>query len=466
MNRVRLALAMALLVLCAPALAREPRPMAWEMPQPVDLLTPAGIHGPPEGAGNAPARVWLAASSGADLFLAANGNLPGDVDVVPLPLRPEALFPAVRQGQAAVAACGVGWAVFVSLDSLALSVPDALDGAAENGLGGVRWQAEDLNGDGLTDLWGADGQSLYAALQRPDGSFALLSRDLPPPAAPTPRLRELWRVSQGRAAHDLSSRSFVEHRLWSDDLTGDGRRELVVLSEDERGRRAEILTVGFAGFGPLRTLDLAALGALGDAFLLAVDGADGLAAARLRLVLPGEEDALAPTCVLELFALSETAAEPTPHLRLSSAFLPGFMPLVRGADGWHWISLIPRLPATPGETARLTAEGTVDVTLRTARLERPGTRHDARAMPVRLSLGANPRTMRGGFASAMAGHPVLVRLDADGVLTMTAAHGERSVTVGPGAALAGAADVTGDGRSEVLVLIPGARRVEAFAWRP
>lgn len=466
MKRIRLALAIVLFVLCAPAFAREPRAIVWELPQPVDLLTPAGVHGPPEGTGNAPARVWLAASSGTDLFLAADGNDPGDVDAVPLPFRPEALFPAVCQGRAAVAACGAGWAVFVDLYSLALTAPDILAGAAGNGLGGVRWQAEDLNGDGLTDLWGTDGRVLHAALQRPNGSFALHSRDLPPPAAPTPRLRELWRVSAGRAAHELSSRSSVEHRIWADDLTGDGRRELTVLSEDGHGRRAEILTVNFAGFGRVRTLDLAALGTSGDAFLLAPETGGDLAAARLRLVLPGEEDALAPTYVLELFALSETAAAPTPHLRLSSAFLPGFMPLVRGADGWHWISLIPRLPATPGETARLAAEGTVDMTLRTARLEGFGARHEPKAMAVRLQLGANPRTMRGGFASAVAGHPILVRLDADGVLTMSAAHGERAATVGPGAALAGAADVTGDGRIEVLVQKPGARRVEAFAWRP
>lgn len=466
MNRVRLALAMALLVLCAPALAREPRAIVWELPQPIDLLAPAGVRAPLPGEGRGPARVWLAASSGADFYLAADGNLPGDVDVVSLPLRPEALFPAVFRERAAVAACGIGTAVFVDLDSLALAAPDFLDYTTENGLGDVLWQAEDLNGDGLTDLWGTNGQSLYAALQRPDGSFALLSRDLPPPAAPTPRLRELWRVSARRVAHELSSRSSVEHRIWADDLTGDGRRELVVLSEDGHGRRADILGVDFAGFSLVRALDLASLGTLGDAFLLTPEAGCALAAARLRLVLPGEEDALAPTYVLELFSLSQTAAAHTPHLRLSSSFLPGFMPLVQSPDGWHWISLIPRLPATPGETARLAAEGTIGMTLRASRLDRHGARHDTSVAQVRLSLGTNPRTMRGGFTSAVAGHPLLARLDADGVLTMIAPQGERSVKVGPGAALVGTADVTGDGRSEVLVLAPGARRVEALAWRP
>lgn len=466
MKRICLSLAVLLLVLPASALGHEHFVAAWDLPEPVDILAPVGLRAPAPGAGRGPARALLAASSGARLFLATEGNSSGDVDVVALPFQAEALFPAARRGEAAVAACGEGRAAFIDLDTLALTVPDILDGAAESGLGDVRWQAEDLNGDGLTDLWGANGQSLCAALQRPDGSFALFSRSLASPSLPVPRVRELWRVSAGRAAHDLSARSLVEHRIWADDLTGDGHRELVVLSEDGRDRRAEILSMGLAGFDTLRTLDLAALGTSGDAFLLAVDGADGLTAARLRLVLPGEEDALAPTYVLELFALSQTAAATTPHLRLTSAFLPGFMPLVRGADGWHWISLAPRLPATPGETARLAAEGTVEMTLRTARIGSHGALHQGQAMAVRLELGTNPRTMRGDFASAMAGRPLLVRLNADGILTMTAAHGERVTAIGPGAALVGAADVNGDGQGEVLVLKPGARRVEAFAWWP
>ncbi|EPR39180.1 hypothetical protein dsx2_3426 [Desulfovibrio sp. X2] len=502
MSRLPLAAALAFVLALAPLVSRAASPAStaastsgataqlhvWHLPEPVDRLV---FFGPAVFAGRAP---LLAAASGNVLYLAR----PGDAGATRLPFAPNDLYAGTWGGRPAVFCIGSGGLAVLPIDPMhpvqpepllrpALPGPDAVSAAplpadAAPRDRAVAWRVADLDGDGASDLWGTDGRTLFAAIQEPSGRLVPLELPLAAPKKPVPSLHEVWRVSRDRAAWAVEAASSLSHRVWADDLYGDGRHEIVVLSEEEGRRSALVLKARPDGFTRLLSADLSSLGAAGDALLVDLYGDGDLEAARLRLLLPGEEGTILPRYVLDVFrlepapsVLSDGEGTPSPGvnmraakapcLRLESSFLPGFMPLVRLRGGWAWLSLTPRLPATAGEMSRLAAGGTLELVAREARITAQGVRWEPGTAELCAPSMTDPRLVREGWLAADMGRAGLLDLDESGRLSALTPLGGAGLTADPGAVLAGVAHVDGTGRDAAVLLLDNGRTVESVAWQ-
>lgn len=445
---IRVALvALGLALLLPPAASAGAAEFLWRLPQPVEHLAVL------PGGGDAP---LLAASAGQALFLAAPD---GEARRALLPFVPEALEAGNLRGSPAVFCAGEGRLAALPAAGGDVALPDLPSG--------MTWRTADLNGDGRTDIWGTDGRRIIAAVQDEAGRFIAMSLDLPPPMPPKAERREVWRVSAARAAEAVQARSETSFRVWTDDLDNDGAAELAAL--DEQGRGVRVFKAEKEGLRLFFAVDLAPLGREGDAFLLDLDGDGQAEAARLRLLAPGDEGALLPEIALEAFRLAPgggtRALAPQPCLRLSSVFLPDAMPLVRAREGWAFVALAPRLPASAGETARLAAGGELELGVRVARFvpspQGPAVSWAAGQGRVAVPAISDPRLSAGPYRVLDLGQPGVAFVE-NGRLRAVTPSGSVDIPVDKGAGVAGSA-VLG-GRPATLLLEGGGRSVRGVAW--